>query len=1286
MLKRSLKFTGYLIGSILLLLFLLMAFTQTSTFRRIVKEQLIQIANNQLHGELNIEVLEGNLFNRLSLHQLTFTSSDSLILSLTDLTLEYDLKTILNNQITIDSIHLIHPLINLWQEKDSTWNIQHLIAKRTDTIVTTQKKFPFVIVANHVKIDQGQLDIRSFSNHIPKQISNFNLEASGRYQTDSVSIHLQHLALESHTPSLHIRQLSTLFYQGGSCMGIDSLTIRTGQSSFSAEGRYQALTDISTHLNVNPLAQEEFQLFIPQLKLATSPIIETHFKSKGDSIECSIQLQSDQEKLTINASIYALWEALKDNNTPAPFFATAQLADIRPENWIQLPETHSQLNGIIKIKGANLLNYKMPLSISAMLDQSSYHSHLFDSLRIKAQMINDSIFFSGQIRSKIGRSTLIGNIKNISAIPHYNGTLTGDSILPHLIFPEIEGTCLNTRIEITGKGFTPQDRQINAHLTLTHSNIYHIPIDSARLQVGLLHNIVHLDTFDISLPGGVTHGNGKYNLTSNDLNADVLTTLDSITFVNHYLTSNIAFTALESSMRTSGQPDSLSIEGTLTGNKVIGYGTTVQNLTSHFRGTLKNEKYDFKGSIQAMQLAYNQLHLDTLTSIIHLNNDFLSAHTKIEWADTLRATIQSNVQLKDTLTISIPQFELNTLISEFYSPDTAQNLQLFDNTMTIHNFQLKDALNPNFNLSANGHVSMAQTEQFVLNITDFNLWQLNKLLDLPDSIGGYLSTNLTLAGQSTSPELSGTIQIDQPRYGAVTFSAMQSQLNYSNQRGEMQLNIPGLDAGFLATLSAPFQACFDSTGFTFEPPDTFEAQLKIDSLNIAKPLNKHATRIDAEGVLSMDIKASGTIENPLFLGNIHLTNGKFADPKYGIYYDRAKADINFYENKISIDTFVVKREKGFFSATGNLEFDSTLIKGKIISSTLIANADRFFLTRHKNYELEIDAKTYLKTGNNKPKFGGKINVRQSDFYLPAFIASAGTNEEEDDTPLLVQALSANLDSTSNTDIEIRKRRKEQHEASDFMNNLTGRLKLEFPRNTWLKSEDMKLEIWGDLEIVKTSPYFELFGEVGINRGHYILYGKKLTIKEGQIVFQGGEDIDPLLNFSAQYVYRGADREKRELEMNVSGKLSAPVIKFNLDDTELPEADAVSILIFGKTMDEMSFAGQNSLVGSMGSNMVAQVVTSQLSKTLGTRFNLDMIEVNATENWSSAAFVVGKYITNDLFVIYQRGFGESEDDEITPETVTLEYEIKRIIFVRLQSGNSKSSGLDVILKFEPPKED
>jgi autotransporter translocation and assembly factor TamB len=98
-----------------------------------------------------------------------------------------------------------------------------------------------------------------------------------------------------------------------------------------------------------------------------------------------------------------------------------------------------------------------------------------------------------------------------------------------------------------------------------------------------------------------------------------------------------------------------------------------------------------------------------------------------------------------------------------------------------------------------------------------------------------------------------------------------------------------------------------------------------------------------------------------------------------------------------------------------------------------------------------------------------------------------------------------------------------------------------------------------------------------------------------------------------------------------------------------------------------------------------MVSSQLNKTIGTRLKLDMIEINATENWQSAAFVVGKYITNDLFVIYQRGFGEAEGDEITPETITLEYELNRLLFFRLQSGSSKESGVDVILKFESKKE-
>lgn len=62
-------------------------------------------------------------------------------------------------------------------------------------------------------------------------------------------------------------------------------------------------------------------------------------------------------------------------------------------------------------------------------------------------------------------------------------------------------------------------------------------------------------------------------------------------------------------------------------------------------------------------------------------------------------------------------------------------------------------------------------------------------------------------------------------------------------------------------------------------------------------------------------------------------------------------------------------------------------------------------------------------------------------------------------------------------------------------------------------------------------------------------------------------------------------------------------------------------------------------------------------------------------------MLGKYITNDIFVIYKKGFGENNHNEITPKSITLESEIIKNLFIQLQSGNSSTLGVDIILKFE-----
>ena len=150
---------------------------------------------------------------------------------------------------------------------------------------------------------------------------------------------------------------------------------------------------------------------------------------------------------------------------------------------------------------------------------------------------------------------------------------------------------------------------------------------------------------------------------------------------------------------------------------------------------------------------------------------------------------------------------------------------------------------------------------------------------------------------------------------------------------------------------------------------------------------------------------------------------------------------------------------------------------------------------------------------------------------------------------------------------------------------------------------------------------------------------------------------------------------------VGGRASDPDIQFELDRQSIPEADAMAYLLFGQPFDELSYGNQKGVSNAVPSRLLTGLVSSQLSKTIGSTFNLDMIEIDAGDNWQNTTFMVGKYITNNLFVTYQRSFGQSGQNAITPETITLEYELSRRLSLRLMHGDVKDSGVDVIIKFE-----
>jgi translocation and assembly module TamB len=250
--------------------------------------------------------------------------------------------------------------------------------------------------------------------------------------------------------------------------------------------------------------------------------------------------------------------------------------------------------------------------------------------------------------------------------------------------------------------------------------------------------------------------------------------------------------------------------------------------------------------------------------------------------------------------------------------------------------------------------------------------------------------------------------------------------------------------------------------------------------------------------------------------------------------------------------------------------------------------------------------------------------------------------------------------------------------------LKGQLRIRIPRNTWIKNDDMRIEISGELDLMKNEEFFELFGVVEVVRGQYELLGRVFVIDEGTINFEGGEDMNLRLNITASYTFRNNEQVQQELSVSVSGTPEEPEVNFELDGNAIDEGDALSYILFGKSMDELTMNEQQNMegagVGSLAGQAAASLISAQLTNFLQKKLDVDYIEIKSGGGFDEATVVVGKYITNNLFVSYEQRFGETNEHTPKKYEVKLEYELFRFLFFEL-NNSTIDSGFDVIFKFD-----
>lgn len=1280
--RRGLKYLSIFVAGFMLLLVLLLLLTQSAFVKDKVKERIIQVVENSLNLTLDIEELQGNFYNHLALKNIKLTSNDSTIVVLPLLQVNYDLWELTGRVIRIDSVLLDSPQVFLWQNNDSTWNIKSIQKPKDKETSKIKKAFNFEIQAKHLGISNGSVSVASFLSLIPNITQNLNLVAQASYNKNETNIQLKTFEFETEEPTFVLNNLSGNYTTNKNGIQLDSLLFISGGSSIDLNALFESKENMSSIVNASRIDKDELAIFVPSFKLLCSPALKANFTTTNDSVFTHAELSYNNQSLKANIRINSLSDLMAKNQSVS-YSAELNFDNFILENWIETNTHNALILGDIQLQGSNLLNPDGYTTITADLQNSIYRDVLFDTLTFSGVYGKDSLNANLDIFTEFGNVQISGLLNDISDSLFYDAKIVSKNFNVTTFVPNLKNTKVNGIIQAEGQISDPNKYVSDATLNLTNSSIYYIPIDALQAKVNMRGKDIYLDSLRLYVPGAFLEGNGDFNLDSLVLDTRVYAEITSMECVDSFVSLPIDFDSVTTNTRVAGHVNNLKISGDVEVFNATGYSVEAERADAQYLVELIPDSLNVHVNTLVYSPQTGPIDWDTASIDLNYAKSLVDVVAHLNWRDTLTADLVSSITTSDTMELFVPKFEINTLLSNFYMPDTMKATIYEQEKLEIENFRIKDRNRDEFILSINGLISPTDSNKVHALIRELNLGQLNRFITAEDSLKGMFETEIDLSGSSENPRVKGFAHINNPEYGVYKLSSLESKFGFENQHAFAELTSSDMGKSFFASINAEVKAYFDSLKFVYGVPSEFEGSVVFDSVDVSRSLAAFIPNDSLYGVLNGKVDASGYWDNPLFYGNVNVSDAKYVNRNLGIDYDNIKTSVIFDGNKIVLDTVLVRQKNGLISVNGEVEFDSTIIRGNITSSSLQLDADRFFLTQHRNYEILLDANTFIKTKNKKPEFGGKIKVLRSDVFLPALL-SDGKTDIENDVPLLVKALSDPEDSLSLSKNIQKLVAEKEKKVGGFSDILTGRLNVEIPRNTWIKSDDMRIELSGDVEIVKTGPYFEIFGNIDIVRGHYILYGRKLNLTESQLIFQGGEKLDPTLNIAAEYIYRGSDKEKRYLELIITGEMSEPDITFLLDGTEITETDGVSILIFGATSDEIGYGGTNGLIGSVGSNAVASVVTSQLSRTIGTQFKLDMIEITATESWQSAAFVVGKYITNDIFVIYERGFGEVDGDEITPETITVEYELSENLFLRLQSGSSKDSGVDVILKFEQGK--
>ena len=1260
--KANLKTFFYIFGGLILVILVLsisgLLLVETGWLKNKLKDLLVKRINNAIPASLYMGEITGNLYSGLTIHHAYLVMDQDTLAGARSISLRYHSPALLKHRISIESLVIDSLLVKVKKSRDGDLNWDRLKSGTPGGKQKASSGFPWAVDLK-LECKDGRFVVNFpgdslLANMVLQQI-NFN--TAFNMNSDSLGGSINDFRFQYPDRDFELQDFECTFSGNPDSLHLAGLALHTDTTHITGDLDLDLKKGLPHSLNVNltPLSITEVQKFV---RLPLKPLLltgETHYTLKSGVHRANVSLSSKDQQVHLTGEM--------NNSAGQPEYELdLETERIRLQDWVQLPPAlkETRINAEIKAAGTGSNWENATFTMQTRFYNSILHGYDIDDLGISATKSGKNLRLN--LDQFKGPADLAFNGRvNWSDTIRY----VFDLGLDHLTIDNIPNSD-NINFTLHNKGYWSRFRWQNRFtLNADSMQIAGVPVSRVNASGAHTDRTVTLDSLCIRSPLGVLDLAGVLDF---DKHLDLVYQYKGGELAGLYPQLPITFDGTIQG-RVRGKADSLALSGIYDLAHIEMDSTgTIEHANGQYDFSLNEKDPDGNATLYANDIIFKGRSVDSVSvQAGYRDKNMITGRIGLLANDSTKFHTDAKIVLADTTSLYLDSLRLRISNEEWNDVGIPVTIQKLKDTWYFRHVALQSGAQQ---IRLNGEFAPDGASNLELNIDSLAIRPVTALFIPKHRISGLLGARINITGTGDRPRGLGTISLDSAKVDRWQLGRFEGNFNLANmlcnwemrynQKGNRVLNLDGV---------IPLQVKTNGPADTEGTPLTVHAKssdLDLGFVNVLLPVT-----MNISGGMELDM-------NYKRLDQAHNLNGYFKLNKARVVYsdlnsslDNLDLELHIDDNRAGLSLASVKNV-GTLTGKGSFELSEKLTPQNMNIDFDIQN---YRLANSKKLSLLTNGNLNLAGSLEQPELTGTANIREAKIYLPAFQSKGNKSIQG---PILAEKLpSVQIAQTNGNKT-----------SSPILEQLEAQVKVIFDRNMWIRNEDMNIELSGNLDIIKSSDGIRYFGEINVVRGMLNLYGKRFDIDKGQITLQGTKEINPTLDIQASHNFRDIYSEKHNLIVKIAGNTNTPQITFELDDESIDQTNAVSFLLFGRRINELSYGEKKQMVENSGlfsssgiENWVTSRLTAPVTRSIQNRLDLDVIEFKGGSDWRQASIVMGKYITTDLYLSYLQEFNLGRSHELATEQISLEYEINRHLFLQATKGDDKTTGVDVIIKFE-----